>query len=154
MSGFAILEKLDENKKFMLKQDDGEEVEVTEVETSDDSGEEKNIADLNWGDGVWEDDSWEEGESGDWDAKEAQPLPAPSVEPAYDDYGIAESVASDEYYSPSPYYCDPYYEYCGPSYPGEPQSRYEKQDVHKMVWSSLWQVLASTLIQNAIANAN
>ena len=71
MSGFAILEKLNENKKFMLKQDDGEVAEVTEVDTSDDSGEEKNIADLNWGDGVWEDESWEEGESGDWDDKGA-----------------------------------------------------------------------------------
>ena len=128
MSGFAILEKLDENKKFMLKQDDGEEVEVTEVETSDDSGEEKNIADLNWGDGVWEDDSWEEGESGDWDAKEAQPLPAPSVEPAYDDYGIAESVASEDY-AYSSYYCDPYYEYCGPSYPGA-------SELLQMIWSA------------------
>ena len=152
MSGFAILEKLDENKKFMLKQDDGEVAEVTEVETSDDSGEEKNIADLNWGDGVWEDDSWEQGESGDWDAKEAYPQPVP-VEPAYSDYDMAESVVAEDY-AYSPYYCDPYYEYCGPSYPREPQSRYEKADVHKMVWSSLWQVLASSLIQNAIANAN
>jgi len=49
-------------------------------------------------------------------------VPVPAVEPAFDDYkyyDMAENVASEDY-AYSPYYCDPYYEYCGPSYPREP----------------------------------
>lgn len=61
------------------------------------------------------------------------------------------SIAYDDYYypEPEPYYCDPYYEYCGPY---EPYNYYEysKEDIHGMVWSSLWLVLAPTAIYNVL----
>ena len=52
----------------------------------------------------------------------------------------------------SPYYCDPYYEYCGGdiSVPYDPYN-YSKGSVHTMVWTSLWQAGIPFMLFNTLS---